>query len=58
MPPVAKMVTLGSDALMAVWISWRTKSRCSPDLVRSMGEATAREAKSGSILVKLFILMS
>jgi hypothetical protein len=44
-PPVAKMVTLGRDALIFVWISCRTKSLWRSDLVRSMGEAKDSEAK-------------
>lgn len=55
-PPVAKMVIFGSEALMGVWMSWRMKSSCSPDLGRLMGEAAANEARSGRSWVKLFIL--
>lgn len=42
-PPVAKMVTFGSEALMAVWTSCRTKILWTSDLERSIGEAKAND---------------
>lgn len=56
MPPVAKMVTFGREALMGVLTSWRTKSRCRSDRVRSMGDARVKHVRRGMSCVKAFIL--
>lgn len=54
-PPVANIVTFGREALIGVWMSWRTNSLCSCDRVRSTGDAIAKDVSNGTSCTKAFI---
>jgi hypothetical protein len=57
-PPVAKIVTLGSEALMGVCTSWRVKrwrGACIGYVSRSMGDAEAKAKAGSKVVMESFI---